>query len=143
MTDKVFKSGLSKLKTVFHSWILCPISPMDILDLMNIAQTISANIKDLNLVTDSVDAIRELFPVLYICNNRVNCFINLHEFVFSPGVYEVLLFSPKEQQQQFRALFEQNPETTVECETNIQQRSKGSPPSIISNEAVWGWRSEG
>ena len=109
---------------------------MDILDLMNIAQTISANIKDLNLVTDSVDAIRELFPVLYICNNRVNCFINLHEFVFSPGVYEVLLFSPKEQQQQFRALFEQNPETTVEYETNIQQRSKGSPPSMISNEAV-------
>ena len=109
---------------------------MDILDLMNIARTISANLKDLNLVTDSVDAIRELFPILYICNNRVNCFINLHEFVFSPGVYEVLLFSPKEKQQQFRTLFEQNPETTVECETNIHQRSKGGPPSMISNEAV-------
>ena len=100
--------------------------PIDILDLMNIARIISANIAthELQLVTDCVDDIIKLFPVLYICNNRVNCFINLHEFLFSPGVFEVLLFLPKEQQKQLETLLEQNPETTTECETNIQQKIK-------------------
>ena len=60
------------------------------LDLMNIARIIGANIathiNELNLLTDFVDAIIKLFPVLYICNNKVNCFINLHGFVFLPGV---------------------------------------------------------
>ena len=57
---------------------------------MNIARIIGADIathiNELNLLTDFVDAIIKLFPVLYICNNKVNCFINLHGFVFLPGV---------------------------------------------------------
>ena len=75
---------------------------------MNIARKVGANIvthiNELNLLTGSVDAILKLFPVLYICNNKVSCLINLHEFVFLPGVFEVLLFLPNEQQEQLETL---------------------------------------
>ena len=78
------------------------------------------------MVTDSVDAIIKSCPVLYIYNNRVNCFINLHKFVFSPGVFEVLLFLPKEQQKEFETLLEQNPETTAKCETFSKELKEAS-----------------
>ena len=37
-------------------------------------------------------------------HKNVNCFINLHEFVYTPGIFEALLFLSKEEQEQLGKL---------------------------------------
>ena len=53
-------------------------------ELMSIADTISKNIvthrKELLLKSRSIDVVTKLFPVMYICNKEVDCFVNMHEF---------------------------------------------------------------
>ena len=53
-------------------------------ELMSIADTISKNIvthmKEVLLESRSIDVVTKLFPVMYICNKEVDCFVNMHEF---------------------------------------------------------------
>jgi len=70
-------------------------------ELISIATIISANIvthrNELLLELKSVDVITKLFPVIYVCNKDVDCFINVHEFFYSPGVFEIILFPPTDE----------------------------------------------
>ena len=72
--------------------------PVDSADLIHVALLISSNIvthlAELDLTNEAIDVVVKLFLVLYVCNMDVHCFINIHEFVYTPGVSETLLFVP-------------------------------------------------
>ena len=72
--------------------------PVDSADLIHVALLISSNIvthlAELNLTNKAIDVVVKLFTRLYVCNKDVHCFINIHEFVYTPGVFQTLLFVP-------------------------------------------------
>ena len=87
--------------------------PVDSADLIHVALLISSNIvthlAELNLTNEAIDVVVKLFPVLYVCNKDVHCFINIHEFVYTPGVFETLLFVPDSvQMEEVATLLDEN-----------------------------------
>ena len=41
-----------------------------------------------NVTPEKLRKIVKLMPVIYLKNNRNSAFVNLHEFVFTPGIFE-------------------------------------------------------
>ena len=87
--------------------------PVDSADLIHVALLICSNIvthlAELNLTNEAIDVVVKLFSVLYVCNKDVHCFINIHEFIYTPGVFETLLFVPDSvQMEEVATLLDEN-----------------------------------
>ena len=83
------------------------------MDLIHVALLISSNIvthlAELNLTNEAIDVVVKLFLVLYVCDKDVHCFINIHEFAYTPGVFETLLFVPDSvQMEEVATLLDEN-----------------------------------
>ena len=68
---------------------------------------------------------------MYVCNKNATCFINLHEFVYTPGVFEALMFLPSDEipHEEVNKLFE---ETAEENDANVEPKHMGGQPSLVS-----------
>ena len=76
--------------------------PIEITKLIRAANIISTNIvtrRDELQINNGTETIVKLFPVIYVCNKDIDCFINIHEFVFTPGIFEALFILPQEELQ--------------------------------------------
>ena len=75
--------------------------PIETSELIRVAQIISTNIvshrMELQINSEAIESLVKLFPVTYVCNKDTECFINIHEFNYSPGIFETLLFLPQEE----------------------------------------------
>ena len=79
-----------------------------------------------NVTPEKVRKIVKLMPVIYLKNNQNSAFVNLHEFVFTPGIFESI----------FLINDDDGDETAVEEEQN-----EGSEANeAISGRLGIGWR---
>ena len=75
--------------------------PIETSELIRVANIISTNIvshrMELQINSEAIESLVKLFPVMYVCNKDTEFFINIHEFNYSPGIFETLLFLPQEE----------------------------------------------
>ena len=96
-----------------------------------VAENIVINLNELNvtLSNEQITFLNRLCPVIYASNSNGSFFINVHEFVYTPGVFEMLLFPENTD----KHLFDE--EETQTLETPVSQPSRsgvGGQPSMVS-----------
>ena len=68
--------------------------PIETSELIRVANIISTNIvshrMELQINSEVIESLAKLFPVMYVCNKDTACFINIHVFNYSPGIFETL-----------------------------------------------------
>ena len=108
--------------------------PIDIPELIRVAKILSNNIVshrvELEISTEAMEAIIMLFPVIYIFNSDIQCFINIHEFVYSPVLF-LELFLPQEEA---NTPDPDNvcPDNSDSTDSENKSKGKGGQPSLVS-----------
>lgn len=112
--------------------------PIETSELIRVAQIISTNIvshrTELQINSEAIEALVKLFPVLYVCNKDTECFINIHEFIYSPGILETLLFLPKEELRSPEAaeIFNDIHDTIDPENESVNNKGHLGQPSLVS-----------
>lgn len=88
---------------------------------------------DFNVSIEKLRMIVKLMPVLFIYNKNISLLINLHEFVYRRGVFEVIFLEKdylKVQNEDDQNCIEHN--ISKEPNNDINIKNKGGKPSIVS-----------
>ena len=84
------------------------------------------------VTSEKVRKMFKLMPVIYFKNNQYSTFLNLHEFVFTPGIFESMFVMTEEDEAVAEA-----PSEESEVGTRTKDRSGfGGRPSIFSKFTV-------
>lgn len=88
---------------------------------------------DFDVSIEKLRMIVKLMPVLFIYNKNISLLINLHEFVYRRGVFEVIFLEKdylKVQNEDDQNCIEHN--ISKEPNNDINIKNKGGKPSIVS-----------
>ena len=84
-----------------------------------------------NVTPEKVKKIVKLMPVIYLKNNQNSAFVNLHEFVFTPGIFESI-FLINDDDGDETVLEEEQNEGSEPNEATSGRSRIGGRPSIVS-----------
>ena len=81
----------------------------------------------------SIDQLIKLLPVMFVNNNQGSFFINLHEFVYSPGSLELLLSDEGNCEMQENVVSDANENNSNDVTgESASLKKQNSKPSIVS-----------
>ena len=122
--------------------------PLDTRQLIDIAtilsENISVSINELPITSDAAkQQVLQKMPVMLVTQNGSRHYINIHEFVFTPGLFEAFLNSDKEAEEtgHVSSADLQNSEEHENTVNPCNNKSKGQPslvkkfPSIVDTTA--------
>ena len=98
-TDLSWESVNSDIGDSFESDVKYKEVSVD--ELSTVSQMLEGNIcidlkeLDLDVSIEKLRMIVKLMPVFFICNKNFSLLINLHEFVYTPGVFEAIFLKKR------------------------------------------------
>ena len=97
----------------------------------NIVTHIS-NIPNIVLSQTNINTVIKLVPVIYFVAKDINCFLNLHEFVYTPGALECLLLDPKVTGIEGENDEDDQRQDKPDDEKKVNRKGIGGQPSLVS-----------
>ena len=97
-----------------------------------LSENIVSNINDLCftcMTTDKIRKIVQIMPVMHTTNKTKSQFINMHEFVYTPGVFEAFLICDQIDTEETEKYLHGN---GVESDSQMKRKGFGGQPSIVS-----------
>ena len=80
----------------------------------------------------NINTLIKLFPVIYFVAKDINCFFNLHEFVYTPGALECLLLDPKVTDIEGENDKDDQTQDKPDDEKKVNRKGIGGQPSLVS-----------
>ena len=116
--------------------------PLDTRQLIDIATTLSENISvsinELPITSDAAkQQVLQKMPVMLVTQNGSSHYINIHEFVFTPGLFEAFLNSDKEAEETGHVSADlQNSEEHENTINPCNNMSKGQPSLVKKFQSI-------
>ena len=90
-----------------------------------------SDIPNVLLTQNNINILIKLFPVIYFVSKDTNCFLNLHELVYTPGALEYLLLNPASMDDAKDHLEKERPDQQND-QGKVDRKGIGGQPSIVS-----------